>query len=156
MYKTVHAKHDQIEKRAIVEIAISDDGRMLSTGGKDMRFFVYELCERDDGSTDVKVRWSHSNKMGRIYTMDWRPRLAPVGAAGHYRTKKQQTKVIVGISIINNNKHQHQLLLILLLLLLLLILLLLRALLRALLLQRPLLLLWNLFTWPNIGVAPDF
>jgi hypothetical protein len=29
--------------------------------------------ERFDGSIDLKVRWSHSNKMGRIYTMDWRP-----------------------------------------------------------------------------------
>jgi hypothetical protein len=30
--------------------------------------------------------------MGRIYTMDWRPRLPKEGLAGHYRTKKQQAK----------------------------------------------------------------
>lgn len=39
--RTVHAKHDQPEKRAIVDIAISCDGRLLATGGKDMQFFVY-------------------------------------------------------------------------------------------------------------------
>lgn len=61
--KTVHARHDQPEKRAIVEIAISHDGRLLASGGKDMRFFVC-VFQRHYPMTHCLISTLWSNGVG--------------------------------------------------------------------------------------------